>query len=285
MGRRGSDADDPSQLRIDWSSGNSASPPANIKTAVSAPSAEPTETRDVAPLVQRLPWDFKTSFPQPPDDAIDNGVLDETDLEPNNLKSLHENYASQCLSVLAARDKVTDARRKGVDPGTGRKPRTHASRERLRKYLAEEPTRLDHTFDVLIDTYSESFGQDAADAFKKAIIAWHAGIEVAAESDKPPTEPPFQPKHARRVSSCLPVPKPLRSSIAAGVFGHDEHGKPIRPSAAEVRSITENEAERMLEMNDTELSVAAIRYAEDFGPKAAAQLERYVRRQQRSKQI
>jgi hypothetical protein len=276
MGRRGSGVDDPNQLRIDWSSGETVN-----STAASA--VGPAETRDVAPLVQRLPWDFRTSFPQPTDAAIDNGVLDETDLEPNNLKSLHENYASQCLSVLAARDKVMDARRKGVDPGTGQKPRTHASRERLRKYLAEEPARLDHTFNVLIDTYAEAFGQDTADAFKKAVIAWHAGIEVALETNEPPTESPSQPKHARRSSSCLPVPKPLRSSVAAGVFGHDERGKPIRPSAAEVRSITENEAERMIEMDDKEIQAAVLKYAEDFGPKAAVQLERYVRRKQRTR--
>jgi hypothetical protein len=122
--------------------------------------------------------------------------------------------------VLAARDKVMDARRKGVDPGTGQKPRTHASRERLRKYLAEEPTRLDHTFDVLIDTYAEAFGQDAADAFKKAIIAWHAGVEVAVESDKPPIKPPVQ-KKARTASQLMPS-----CSQAATII---RDGRRIRP--------------------------------------------------------
>jgi len=135
---------------------------------------------------------------------------------------------------------------------------------------------------VLIGTCAEVSGQDAADAFRKAISAWHAGIEVALESDKPPIEPPVQKKHARRVSSSLPVPMPLRSSVAAGVFGRDEHGKPIRPRADEVRSITEHEAERMFELNDAELSAAVTKYAQDFGPKAASQLERYVRRQQHS---
>jgi hypothetical protein len=283
MGKRAAGADDPNQLRIDWTGADTASEPVTTTPLASASAGQLIDRYEVAPLVQRLPWDFKTSFPQPLDEAIDNGVLDESDRQPENLKSLQENYAAQCLATLAALDKVTDARRKGVDPGTGNKPRTHASRERLRKYLAEEPARLEHTFDVLLDTYAEGFGQDAAEAFKKAIIAWHAGIDVALESDKPPTEPPAQPKHARRLSSCLPVPKPLRSSVMAGVFGQDERGKAIRPSAAEVRSITENEAERMREMNDTELSAAVAKYAEDFGPKAAAQLERYVRRQQHSR--
>jgi hypothetical protein len=41
---------------------------------------------------------------------------------------------------------------------------------------------------------------------------------------------------------------------------------------AEIRAITEREVERMIEMNDDELQAAVTRYAEDFGPKAAAQL-------------
>jgi len=258
--------------------------PANGPAAVSAaPRVPDSAVQQPAPLVQRLRWDFQTSFPEPLDDAIDSGVLDEADREPQNLKSLHENYASQCLSVLAARDKVTDARRKGVDPGTGQKPHTHASRERLKKYLAEEPARLDHTFEVLIGTYADAFGQEASEAFRKAIVARHAGIEVVgeqlavAEADRLPRQ------HAKRFSSALPIPKPLRSSVAQGVFGRDEKGMPIRPTADEIRLITEQHAERMIEMNDDELRTATVKYAEDFGREAAAQLERYVRRRQRSR--
>lgn len=75
---------------------------------------------------------------------------------PENLKALHEAYAGQCLATLAVLDKVLDARRRGVDPTIGCKPRTHAACERLRKYLVEEPARLEHTFDVLMDTYADA---------------------------------------------------------------------------------------------------------------------------------
>ena len=238
----------------------------------------------IAPaLVLVLPWDFKTGFPRPTDEAIDSGILDEGDREPENLKTLHEEYARQCLATLAALDKVLDARRLGVDPRTGGKPRTHAARERLRKYLAEEPARLEHTFDVLIGTYAEAFGQEAADAFAKAARAWHAGVavttETAADAGEPFAVPPEKRKSA--ASSRLPVPRPLATAVAAGVFGRDENGKPVRPDACEVRAITEEQAERMTEMKDNELHAAVTKYAEDFGGKAAAQLERYVRRQQR----
>jgi hypothetical protein len=86
-----------------------------------------------------------------------------------------------------------------------------------------------------------------------------------------------------RRSSCLPVPRPLRTAVAAGIFGHNENGKPVCPSREEVRAITERHAENMIDMNDAELQAAGKMYAEDFGEKAALQLERYVRRQQHSR--
>jgi hypothetical protein len=278
---RGKKDDDRHQLQIDW-------PPEHVlleKHADQSSSALLHAAPATELLVQRLSWDFKTSFPQPTDEAIDNGVLDESDRQPENLKSLHESYARQCLATLAELDKVTDARRQGVDPGTGRKPRTHVARERLRKYLAEEPARLEHSFDALIDTYAEGFGSEAADAFRKAITAWHAGIEVAVIQKVAPSRqvPAVGKGPIVRRSSALPVPKPLSSSVTSGVFGSDDDEKPIRPTADEVRAITEQRAERMIEMNENEFQAAVAKYADDFGTKAAAQLERYVRRQQHSR--
>jgi hypothetical protein len=71
--------------------------------------------------------------------------------------------------------------------------------------------------------------------------------------------------------------------VKAVIFGLEKNGKPIRPDAAEVRAITEQQAESMIEMKDAELQSAVAKYAEDFGSKAAAQLERSVRRQQRAR--
>lgn len=138
---------------------------------------------------------------------------------------------------------------------------------------------------MLIETYADAFGPDAADAFGKAIRAWHACIEVAAEQrvGAPDGNRKARNHQRGRVSSCLPVPKPLRSSVKAGAFGEDERGRLIRPSAAEVRAITEQQVERMVGMKDDEMALAVVKYAEDFGNKAAAQLERYVRLQQRSR--
>jgi len=185
------------------------------------------------------------------------------------------------FSTLAALDQVLDARRRGVDPATGRKPRTYAARERLRKYLVDEPARLEHMFDVLMDTYADAFGRGAADAFRKAIHACRAGVEVIGENRAGDSVGAAAGARASRPSSSLPVPRPLPASVAAGVFGRDESGRSIRPSTNEVRAITDQHAERMVGMDDAQLQAAARKYAEDFGNKAAGQLQRYVRRQQR----
>jgi|SRR5665213_411352 len=320
MARRskGTAGDDAHQLQIDWSPEPMATMPA--ATAAGMPSSTAIATSE--PLVQRLPWDFKTSFPLPSDEAIDNGVLDESDRQPENLKSLHENYARQCLATLAALDKLMDARRRGIDPGTGNKPRTHASRERLRKYLTEEPARLEHTFHILIETYENAFGVDAAAAFAKCIRARYAGIPVEVEGrpdkvnanadaeeqpveqEKPQAAGP--PTRRSRISTVLPVPNPLPEAVAAGHFG-EEDGKPINPTPAEVRAITENHAEKIIDLLDglrvaerqliecsdiarvgaecnrlkEQVKSAIEKYAASFGPEAGQRLEAHVRHEAR----
>jgi hypothetical protein len=234
-------------------------------------------------LVQRLPWDFKTTFPRPTDETIQAGIISEEDAEPENVRELHDEHARELLGVLHDLDAVMDGRRRGVDPTTGKAPRTPAGQERLQKLFEIEPDRLERWCDNLMGAYEDAFGSAAADAFCKAIRAWHAGVDVAVEKG---TDSETEDRSARttatvRTSSSLPVPKPLNSSVASGVFGHDERGKPIRPTAEEVRAITEQHAERMIEMDDNQLRSAAAKYAEDFGGKAASQLERYVRRQRR----
>ena len=108
----------------------------------------------------------------------------------------------------------------------------------------------------------------------------------------------------RRHPAVLPVPKPLPSAIGRGHFGEDEHG-PIRPTPAEVRAITENHAERLINLlerlaevegflrnsqcsdrarlyheKDRLLSAyqgAIAMYAEDFGEHAANRIDTYAR--------
>ena len=207
-------------------------------------------------LLQVLPWDFRTSFPQPMEEAILNGTLQPEDAEPENLASLHEEHARHGLALLHDLDAVTDARRAGVDPRNGKAPRTPKQREVLEKLYKEELPRLEREFDTLIDVYEEVFGADAAGAFRKTIRAWHAGVEVIGEA--PPT------------------PRALTESITAGVFGVEEDGTPVNPGDVEVAAITECVADALMDrQDDPEREELLKKYADDFGPKAAEELDRW----------
>jgi hypothetical protein len=234
----------------------------------------------VEPLVQYLPWDFKTTFPQPTQEALDAGTFPEEDATPEGIRSVHDEHARQTLATLHDLDAFLDARHHGVDPATGKPPRTAASRQRLQERFKTEPARLEHAVEVLMDVYETVFGPDAASAFIKAIRAWHAGIKVEVEAapktlsplpsaaraiqfinhataDTPPSGPrdaglnPSVSARRGRVVARLPVPRPLHAAISAGHFGQDESSRHIRPGAHEVREITECHAEKLIGILDS----------------------------------
>lgn len=234
-------------------------PPPNPERYVEFPSlASGTATVAPTPLLQVLPWDFHTSFPEPLQEAIEAGKLYEDDAHPDNLKSLHEEHAQHALTLLSDLDAVMDAKRRGVDPRTGKAPRTPIQREKLDALFRDEPARLEHAFDVLMDVYEEAFGAEPTDAFRKAIRAWHAGIDVVSEH--PPNAPP------------------RAESIEAGVFGWEEDGAVVEPGAEEIADVTEQLTDRLMPLPDGEERAALLaKYAEDFGEEAARELDRWCR--------
>jgi hypothetical protein len=273
---KSTDTTQPNQFLFDWSNATEARPtlpeilsqadslplsaaffPQVSEPPQSGPLPEPFAFRN-PDLLQVLPWDFRTSFPQPMEEAILNGTLQPEDAEPENLASLHEEHARHGLSLLHDLDAIVDARRSGVDPRNGKAPRTPKQRDVLEKLFKDEPPRLEREFDTLIDVYEEVFGAAAADAFRKAIRAWHAGVEVIGEAP--------------------PMPRALTESIAAGVFGVEEDGAPVNPGDMEVAEITECVAEALMDRpNDPEREELLKKYADDFGPKAAEELDRWSR--------
>jgi hypothetical protein len=270
---------DPSQFLIDWKTpapvihGGDAS---TRKDETPEQSAQSTSSPVASPLVQVLPWDFKTTFPDPTEQAIEAGVISDEDRTPEGISSIHDEHAREALMALQDLDFVMDYRRCGVDPDTRKPPKTHAGKERLRR-LDNEELRLGRHFANLMAVYEDAFGADAATAFNKAIRAWHAGIEVQLEQN---LELPSlsRPEKKRRVPAVLPVPRPLPTAVAAGNFGLDERGKPIRPSPTEVREITETHAEKLIDADEAQRKEGIKKYAEDFGARPAAQLETYLRK-------
>jgi hypothetical protein len=288
----------------------SQSPPLAIENL---PVARPTPPRGDG-LTVRLKWDFFSTFPSPIEEAIEAGRIQPEDAEPENVKSIHEEHAREMLATLHDLEAVLDARRRGVDPRNNKAPMLAEARERLRKFFETEPVRLERNYQNLLGVYEEVFGDEAAGAFDKVVRAWHAGVAVVAESKSgqtprtppatetelqrpvplpPPTPNRPQRNSPHRVTARLPVPRPLASAIAAGHFGQEESGKPVRPGPREVREITLQHADNLVELLDaiaiapadrkenlrTRFDAGIAAYAEDFGPHAAEQLEAYVRRQ------
>ncbi len=266
----------PNQLLIDWSVPAEPRPAAPDivpqedappLSAVALPQTlepEPPKPRTEAltfrnpDLLQLLPWDFRTSFPQPMEEAILNGKIQPEDAEPENVASLHEEHARHAMVLLDELDAVMDARRSGVDPRNGKAPKTAKQREALERLFNDEPGRLERAFETLIDVYEEVFGPEAADAFRKAIRAWRAGVEVIGEA------PPMAPA--------------LAASIDAGIFGVEEDGTIVSPGEEEVAEITERVVDALMDQPCGAARDELLKkYAEDFGQKSAEELDRWSR--------
>jgi hypothetical protein len=257
----------------------------------------------------RLKWDFRDSFPEPTEQAIEAGLIQAEDCNPESIRCIHEEHAREMLAVLQELAVVRDAKMRRADPKTNKSPKGKEAKERLETFFETEPDRLERWYDNLLGVYADTFGQEAAEAFGKAVRAWHAGVEVVSESasadttttpaateeasSAPVKAKPQRRPHAERISTRLPVPRPLPSAIAAGHFGQEENGRPVRPGANEVRVITQRHADKLIELLDTlasaplnaredtkaKFAAGITLYAEDFGESAARQLEAYARRQ------
>jgi hypothetical protein len=297
---RGGRGFDPQQLQINWSSGPaSPSPQAGTEGSATPPPSVPPNG-----LILKLKWDFRKSFPEPTEQAIEAGTISAEDMHPAGIRSIHEEQTREMLATLHDLDAVLDARRRGVDPRNNKAPMLAQAKERLQKFFQTEPVRLESWYANLLGVYADAFGQEAAEAFDKAVRAWHAGVEVAAESKStailttqvtPPAPVPaksVRQRNPRRISARLPVPRPLPSAVTAERFGQED-GKPVRPGAREVREITERHAEKLIDLLDslasapatgkdalqTQFDAGVAAYGEDFGQQAADQLEAYARRQ------
>jgi hypothetical protein len=93
------------------------------------PRTDPMEFRH-PDLVQVLPWDFRTSFPEPLEEAILNGKLQPEDGTPENLKALNDEHARHALALLSDLDAIATlgARASIPTPARHREPRSSDTR-------------------------------------------------------------------------------------------------------------------------------------------------------------
>ena len=103
------------QLQLNWHT------PQCQNQQLQSPADDTGTTLAGKPLL-RLRWDFRTRYPQPTDDAINQGILQPEDAEPENIAALHSAHANRMLATLSDIDALADAARLGVDPTTGKPP-------------------------------------------------------------------------------------------------------------------------------------------------------------------
>jgi hypothetical protein len=314
------------QLRIDWPTPGTVQATSPAGPSDPRPATAGAGATAAASPALRLRWDFRTRFPQPTDEAIDAGQIEPEEAGPESVRAIHDAHAAELLGVLRDLDAEAGARRGIVASSDNGAAATLPDPER------SEPSRLRRWYANLLGIYGDLFGPEAAEAFDQAVRAWHAHVEVVVENGSNavatvlPSEPepiapstaivrrpqirlpatvvdpvPAGPESSRTaeiIAAGLPVPRPLPEAVAAGHFGHEEDGQPIRPSADEVRDITEAHAELLTQLvaalNDADrrrvgptevdrrvakLRDAVRKCAEDFGEGAAEQLLAYARRE------
>jgi hypothetical protein len=319
-------------MQIEWNGVKSTSPvdsPAEavvtIPTGRAASSSAPTPPPDVNHRpVMRLRWDFRTRFPEVLPEVVDAGVMAAEDAAPESVEAIHQEHGRKMLDTLAELDAANDERR--IASSKQASPKS----DRL-----DKPTRLERWYASLLGVYEDWFGKEAADAFDRTVRAWHAHIEVVVDRESPtssdatpipsialpqsdwqspdlpavtidllpsaPLLPLISPTRqlpdltTRRIIARLPVPKPLPAAVLASHFGTDERGKPINPSADEVYAITNEHAEKLIDLIQSlpapgrpgrsaiedQITAGIAKYAGDFGEHAAQRLEAHCRRQVR----
>src|SRR5438105_708449 len=134
------------QLQFSWSGSAANDPSSVLKQAClpEVPSEQPNEMLEMAApenavAYVELPWDFATTFPEPLPQALEAGKLGEEDLSHEQITSIHEEHAREYECHLAHLDEIEEAKRTGVNPKTGTRPRTEKTREQLRRYLETAP--------------------------------------------------------------------------------------------------------------------------------------------------
>ncbi|MEM8495443.1 MAG: hypothetical protein AAF663_08665 [Planctomycetota bacterium] len=119
-------------------------------------------------------------------EAFVHGTLHPDNADAENIKLIHLEHAAEAHAMIGELDALETARQLGVDPITGKPPRTEKKWNELAELFANEPGRIRRRFDEHLAAYADAFGLVAADAFAISIQLRHRGIEVVQRTKPEP---------------------------------------------------------------------------------------------------
>lgn len=83
--------------------------------------------------------------------------------------------AAELLCIILEMDAVDDGIRRGVDPRTGRMPKTEARRTKLLEFLLKEQLRLRSVHESALVAYADTFGGQSASELDEDLHTWVFG--------------------------------------------------------------------------------------------------------------
>lgn len=182
--------DKPTQHQLEFSWPDTASfPPtsaadSNSVEAVSE-SADPPECSATEPSVS--PMLKGLHIPQPRPEAVEFGVFGHEEGGPirpdrDQIIAIVEEQALELLNVLLDLETVKDGLENGIDPRTGKMPRTEAQRAKLQEHLQSSERKLKASHEDILAVYADAFGEENARLLDEQVQLWvHGRISPAPQ--------------------------------------------------------------------------------------------------------
>ncbi len=194
-----------SQLQFSWSAVSPAS------EAPEALTSHPFENQNLPPVsladAAGVPHLKGLVVPEPLPEAVECGVFGMEESGPvipdaEQIALLVREHAEELLNTIMDIDALQDGIRRGIDPRTGRAPKTEAQRIKLDEFLKRAELRLQRTRDDALAVYADAFGDENARVLEEHLCLWVLG-HVEREPQYDPGHPWFYlPQGDER----LPIP-------------------------------------------------------------------------------
>lgn len=119
-------------------------------------------------------------LPEPRPQAVAYGVFGREETGPitpdaEQVASLVREQAFELLGVILDLHAAQEGIHSGVDPRTGRLPRTAAQRTELQRRLRDSTRRLSQSRDDLLAVYADAFGEENARLLDDYVHLWAFG--------------------------------------------------------------------------------------------------------------